>query len=165
MSGTTPPAIRFSWYRWSELDVDTLYATLRRRSEIFVVEQNCVFLDLDNYDQAAEHLIARDGDGQVRGCARLLPPGLKYIEPSIGRVAMDYSLRGSGFGRALMGAAIDGCEARFPGQPILIGAQQRLERFYADFGFATIAAPYLEDGIWHVDMRRAGSAFGNQTMI
>jgi ElaA protein len=155
MSGAELPAIGFRWYRWSELDVDTLYAALRLRSDIFVVEQNCVFLDLDNYDQASEHLIARDGDGQVRGCARLLPPGLKYIEPSIGRVVIDRSLRRGGFGRALMGAAIDGCDARFPDRAIVIGAQQRLERFYADFGFVAIAEPYLEDGIWHVDMRRA----------
>ncbi len=146
------PALQWHWQTWRELDVDRLYVLLRLRTQVFVVEQNCVFQDMDGYDAASEHLCGIAGDGRVLAYARLLPPGLKYPEASIGRVVVDPSQRRSGLGRALMAQALTGTAQRFPDAIVRLGAQQRLERFYNDFGFVAEGAPYLEDGIWHIDM-------------
>jgi ElaA protein len=140
-------------YRWNEWSNDQLYEALRLRSQIFVVEQNCVFPDMDGIDPACEHLCGTDPSGKLLAYARLLPPGLKFPEASIGRVVVDETARGTQLGRALMREAMAACRSRYPATPIVIGAQQRLERFYASLGFATCSAAYLEDGIWHVDMR------------
>lgn len=142
----------FSWHRFDELGGADLYALLKLRSEVFVVEQNCVFLDLDDHDQNSEHLLMRDGTGTLIGYARLLPPGEKYEECSIGRVVVPMSVRATGAGRRLMAEAIRGTRERYPATPILLWAQQRLERFYAGFGFVTVSEPELEDGILHVKM-------------
>jgi ElaA protein len=156
-----PPApaealVAWRWLRWQEFSPDLLYQMLRLRSAVFVVEQWCVFPDMDGCDPRCEHLLGCGADGRVLACARLLPPGLKYAEPSLGRIVTAPEARRSGLGRALMREALAGCRLRYPG-PIRIGAQQRLERFYAEFGFATVSAPYLEDDIWHVDMLQAAS--------
>lgn len=143
----------FSWQRFSELRNTDLYALLKLRSEVFVVEQNCVFLDLDDHDQNSEHLLMHNAGGALIGYSRLLPPGEKYPECSIGRVVVPLSVRSSGAGRRLMAESIRGSRERFPLSPILIWAQQRLEGFYASFGFVTVSEPELEDGILHVKMR------------
>ena len=140
------------WYRWGELSTDLLYRLLRLRSEVFVVEQACLFPDMDGLDPQCEHLCGTDAGGTVLAYARLLPPGLKYPEASLGRVVTAAPVRGNGTGRALMREALAGCRARHPGHAIRIGAQQRLERFYLEFGFVTVSEPYLEDGIQHIDM-------------
>ena len=142
----------YHWYRFEQLDAHTLYALLKLRSDIFVVEQNCVFSDMDGYDPASEHLVARNAAGQVVGYARLLPPGLKYEEASIGRVVMQADERGRQAGRRLMLAAIGGCRERFPNSPILLWAQQRLENFYSSLGFECCSEAEIEDGILHVKM-------------
>lgn len=155
MPPATPAPLRWRIHRWNEWSNDQLYEAMRLRSAIFVVEQNCVFPDMDGLDPRCEHLCGTDAQGRLLAYARLLHPGLKYPEASIGRVVVAESARGTQLGRALMHEALAACRARWPGQPILIGAQQRLERFYASLGFKPIGAPYLEDGIWHVDMRLA----------
>lgn len=144
----------FAWRRFEALSIPELYALLKLRSEVFVVEQNCVFLDLDDHDQNSEHLLMHDAAGALVGYARLLPPGEKYAECSIGRVVVPMAVRATGAGRRLMAEAVRGTRERYPATPILLWAQQRLERFYAGFGFATISEPELEDGIWHVRMVR-----------
>lgn len=143
----------FDWHRFEALSNTDLYALLKLRSEVFVVEQNCVFLDLDDHDQASEHLLMHDAKGQLIGYSRLLPPGEKYAEPSIGRVVVAPSVRNTGAGRRLMAESVRGARQRFPTQPNLIWAQHHLERFYGSFGFVTISEPELEDGILHVKMR------------
>ena len=140
------------WHRWGGLATDLLYQLLRLRSEVFVVEQACLFPDMDGLDPQCEHLCGTDASGTVVAYARLLPPGLKHPEAALGRVVTAAAVRRSGAGRELMRQALAGCRARHPGHAIRIGAQQRLERFYIEFGFVTVSDPYLEDGIPHLDM-------------
>jgi len=149
-------ALHWRLWRWNEWSNDLLYAAMRLRSEIFVVEQNCVFPDMDGLDPACAHLCGCDDDGRLLAYARLLAPGVKYEDASIGRVVTAIEARGRQLGRALMQEALRLTRERHPGAPIRLGAQQHLERFYGSFGFSTISAPYLEDGIWHVDMRLPG---------
>lgn len=153
MTANSDAPLRWHVHRWNDWSNDRLYAALRLRSEVFVVEQTCVFPDMDGLDPHCEHLCGITGDDRLLAYARLLPPGLKYPEASIGRVVVAPSARGMQLGRELMGEALAACRARYAGAPILIGAQQRLERFYSGFGFRAVSEPYLEDGIWHVDMR------------
>ncbi len=153
MAASTVPAPTWRVFRWNEWPNDLLYAALRLRSQIFVVEQNCVFLDMDGLDPECEHLCGLAADGALLAYARLLGPGLKCAEASIGRVVVAEAARGAQLGRALMRESLAACRQRHPGAAIRIGAQQRLERFYASLGFVTISESYLEDGIWHVDMR------------
>ncbi|MDE2149382.1 MAG: GNAT family N-acetyltransferase [Gammaproteobacteria bacterium] len=148
---SAPPALTFSTRIWTALDLDRLYALLRLRAEVFVVEQNCAFQDLDGYDRVADHLLGEDCAGHLFAYARLLPPGAKYVEASIGRLVTAPSLRGTGVGRQLLATALRECQRRWPA-PVRIGAQQRLQRFYETFGFTVDGPPYLEDGIRHVEM-------------
>ena len=143
----------FTWKLFDALTTRELYALLKLRSEVFVVEQNCVFLDLDDHDQNALHLLMHDVAGKLVGYSRLLPPGEKYAEPSIGRVVVSSTVRSTGAGRRLMAESVRGARERYPTLPNLIWAQAHLERFYSSFGFVTESEPELEDGILHVKMR------------
>lgn len=145
----------FTWHHFHTLANTQLYALLKLRSEVFVVEQNCVFLDLDDHDERSEHLLMHNAQGQLIGYSRLLPPGEKYAEPSIGRVVVSPTVRATGAGRRLMAESVRGARARYPTLPNLIWAQHHLERFYRSFGFVTESEPELEDGIPHVKMRLA----------
>lgn len=149
----TAAVIDWRLWRWNEWSNDLLYAAMRLRSEIFVVEQNCVFPDMDGLDPTCTHLCGTNADGELLAYARLLAPGVKYPEASIGRVITAAPARGLQLGRALMLEALRLTRERHHGVPIRIGAQQRLDRFYASLGFVPIDVPYLEDGIWHIDMR------------
>ncbi|HVZ26292.1 MAG TPA: GNAT family N-acetyltransferase [Sediminibacterium sp.] len=130
-----------------------LYAMLRLRSEVFVVEQNCVYPDLDNKDIACHHLFIWDHEVLVAG-ARLLPPGLSFPEISIGRVVSAPAERRKGWGKVLMRSAIKACGELFGEGPIRIGAQLYLQAFYEGFGFEVIGDTYLEDNIPHIGMIR-----------
>ncbi len=132
-----------------------LYSMLRLRSEVFVVEQNCIYQDLDNYDQDAHHVIATNPEHEVVCCARIIAPGIKYKGASIGRIVTSPSLRATGQGKNLLAQAVSACESLHGACDISISAQQHLERFYNDFGFVTQSDPYLEDDIPHVCMTRA----------
>ncbi|NQV70654.1 MAG: GNAT family N-acetyltransferase [Pseudohongiella sp.] len=137
--------------QFEELQAQPLYQILQLRAEAFVVEQECIYQDMDDYDQQAHHLTACSEDALL--CySRLLPPGLKYAGPSIGRVITRHSVRGEGFGKLLMQRSIDSCHERWPGQTIFISAQQQLELFYSSLGFSTQSEPYREDGIPHIQM-------------
>jgi ElaA protein len=145
--------MRWHWSRFAELSVDDLYDALQLRSRVFVLEQG-PYLDADGLDRSSWHLLGRDAQGVLVACLRVVDPGHKYDEPSIGRVVLAMALRGRGAGRALMAEGMAGCERLWPGQPIRISAQAHLERFYASLGFARVGEPYLEDGIPHLEMLR-----------
>ena len=145
--------ISWRWHEWRDLTPDVLYALLRLRSAIFVVEQNCVFPDMDGRDPQCEHLCGWRG-AELIGYLRLVPPGVRTPEVSIGRVVVARSARGLGLGREVMLQGLKRCAERHPGQPVKVSAQQHLEAFYASLGFARVGAPYDEDGIAHVDMIR-----------
>jgi ElaA protein len=147
--------LRWQWSRLPELAAAELYAALAARQQVFAVEQKCVFQDADGHDLNAWHLLAWDDDPATPALAaylRVLDPGSKYVEPSIGRVLTVPPHRGTGLGRALMAEGIARAGMAWPGRPIRIAAQQRLEAFYARLGFRTVSAPYDEDAILHVDM-------------
>ena len=137
--------------KFDELTPFELYQLLRLRSEVFVVEQNCVFLDMDNKDQECWHLLGWDGD-LLAASTRLVPPGLAYAEMSIGRVVSSPHSRGKGVGRELMIESIKAVHELFGRNDIRIGAQLYLEKFYQSLGFKTDGEVYLEDGIKHVEM-------------
>jgi len=138
---------------FNELSVHELYAIMRLRSEIFVVEQNCVFLDADDKDQFCHHLAAWHNNNLV-AYARLVPPGIAYPEMSIGRVITAKQYRGSGAGKQLLQNAIINCTLIFGKKTIKIGAQLYLKKFYESFGFQQIGEHYTEDGIEHLHMWR-----------
>jgi ElaA protein len=143
-------------YHWTlkpfdELSVRELYEILRLRSEVFVVEQNCVFLDMDRKDPYCFHLMGWAGD-QLAAYARIVPPGVSYGEPSIGRVVSSPHFRGKRAGRTLMEQAIEQVHTLYGPVPIRIGAQQYLEGFYGSLGFVQEGEMYLEDGIPHIIM-------------
>lgn len=136
---------------FSKLSPNELYAILRLRNEVFVVEQNCVYLDTDNKDQHCYHLSGWDGD-QLVAYARLLPPQLAWEEMSIGRVISSPAYRRTGAGKQLIAHAIEAAHSLYGKGPIRIGAQLYLKDFYAAFGFTPCSEEYLEDDIPHIEM-------------
>jgi ElaA protein len=137
--------------KFEELTPYQLYAILQLRNEVFVVEQNCVFQDADDKDQNAYHLMGFNNNKLV-AYTRLLPPGEIYEQASIGRVATSPSVRKLGAGRELMKQSINASYGLFGIQPIKIGAQLYLRKFYESLGFEQISDIYLEDGIEHIYM-------------
>lgn len=137
---------------FSDLTLEELYALLRLRAEVFVVEQNCVYQDLDNLDQDAHHLLGYEGE-TIIATARILKPGSHYPESAIGRVVTAQTHRNTGAGKAIFQAAINETKRLFPHQPIKIMAQSYLIKFYSAFGFVVVSEEFLEDGIPHVEMK------------
>jgi ElaA protein len=136
---------------FNELSPLEMYKILQLRSEVFVVEQNCVFLDMDNKDEECLHLMGFVND-DVAAYTRLVPPGYIYKEMSIGRVVTSPKYRSKGLGKELMQRSIAFCYEYFGNGPIKIGAQYYLLKFYTSLGFEVISDIYLEDGIEHVYM-------------
>ncbi len=149
-------AVPFSWHfaPLGSLSADQLHRILGLRAEVFVLEQNCAYVDPDAKDRVSHHLWAEDSQGQVAAVARVVPPGTSYAEPSIGRVATSSSVRGTGLGRELMRRALLEAERLYPGKELVISAQCYLEGFYADFAFVPEGEAYEEDGIPHIQMRK-----------
>jgi len=139
-------------YAFEDLAPTELYAVLAARVAVFVVEQDCPYQDLDGLDDVALHLVAWQKASTVAAYARILPPGTRFEQPSIGRVLTHADVRRTGLGRELMRRAIELTCARFPGQAVRVSAQCYLECFYRSLGFAVISPPYEEDGIPHVEM-------------
>ena len=137
--------------RFDELTPSQLYAILQLRSEVFVVEQNCVFQDADDKDQGSWHLMGYENTKLI-AYTRIVPAGVIYEVPSIGRVVTSPSVRGKGAGRLLMQESIKVLYELFGRQPIKIGAQFYLKKFYGSLGFKQISDIYLEDGIEHIYM-------------
>ena len=140
--------------RFAALGVDDLYDALALRSQVFVVEQNCVFLDADGADRASGHLLGRDDAGVLHAYLRVVDPGVKFAEPSIGRVITSGAARGTGLGHQLVAEGVARCTSAWPGLPVRIGAQARLESFYACHGFMREGDNYIEDAIPHCEMVR-----------
>lgn len=136
---------------FSELSPEELYQLLRLRSEVFVVEQNCPYLDMDNADQQALHLLGYTTEG-LAAYTRLFAPGIKSGMASIGRVVTAPFARGCGLGRQLMERSIAEVEAQWGEGPIWIGAQLYLQKFYESLGFIKKSDIYLEDNIPHIEM-------------
>ena len=143
--------MNWTWQRFAELGVDNLYDALALRCRVFILEQG-PYLDPDGFDRQSWHLLGRDEAGVLQAYLRVVDPGLKYDEPSIGRVITAPEVRGTGLGRRLFAEGVTRCESAWPGQGIRISAQARLERLYGGYGFLRVGADYLEDGIPHVEM-------------
>lgn len=141
---------------FQELTVNELYDLLKLRSEVFVVEQNCVFLDQDDKDQKCYHLLLYSAD-QLVGYSRLVPAGLSYQEMAIGRVVSSPAMRGKGVGKLVMELSIEYCHKLFEVGVIRIGAQTYALEFYGALGFVSDGEVYDEDGIEHIEMIRKGS--------
>lgn len=145
--------IGWSLKKFDDLTPLELYKIIKLRNEVFVVEQNCPYQDADNKDLWSYHLMGWDND-KLLAYTRLLPPGLSYTEPSIGRVVNSPSVRGSGIGRELMLKSIEQVNKIFGEGPIKIGAQLYLSKFYMSLGFQQTSDVYLEDNIEHIEMVR-----------
>jgi len=133
---------------FNELTTEELYQILRLRSEVFVVEQDCVYQDVDNKDQKALHIMGIK-DGEVVAYTRVFEPGDYFDNVSIGRVVVSQSQRKYGLGKQIMQASLAAINQRFPDKPTEISAQSYLLKFYTELGFNAFGEEYLEDGIPH----------------
>ncbi len=150
----TQPNYTVDARRLDELSAVELYALMKMRVDVFVVEQNCPYPELDGKDADALHLrLLQDGD--LLAAARIFAPADQDAPAKIGRVVVSPDHRGKRLGEAVMREAISVCEERYPQTPIYLSAQSHLSRFYGSFGFETTSEEYLEDGIPHVDMVKA----------
>jgi ElaA protein len=163
MIGQSPPeespSTEHSWTikTFHQLTTTELYAVLQARQDVFIVEQNCPYSDADGIDEQCWHLCCwyeNAGNKKLLAYLRIVPPGVKFREPSLGRIITTAAGRGQGLGRTLVQRGIEECQRLFPESSIRIAAQQYLERFYSTFGFVPASEPYLEDGIPHQDMVR-----------
>lgn len=150
--------IAWQWAPFDALDGAAVHAMLALRQQVFVLEQQCLYADIDGRDPRALHLLGRvdDGNGasQLAAYLRVLAPGDKRDEAVIGRVLTAPFARNLGIGRALMAEGVRRTAQAFPAARIHISAQQHLQAFYREFGFAPVSGSYLEDGIPHIDMLR-----------
>jgi len=148
--------MKLEWYPFDELRLPALYAMLRLRAEVFVVEQECVYADVDGLDPEAHHLLGWD-EQRLVACARVFPPRQGRVR--VGRILVAPACRGDGAGHRLVEEVLQYCRAHWPGVPVTLAAQAHLERFYGQHGFVAESEPYDEDGILHIDMVRCcGSA-------
>lgn len=143
-------AITLHEKQFRDLTVAELYALLQVRSAVFVVEQNCVYQDMDSDDQSSIHLWLTDDAGTILALCRVSPAGTHMEEVSIGRVIT--TVRGQGYGRRIMLAAIETARTRFSATRIDLEAQEYARGFYEQVGFRQSSAPFLLDGIPHIRM-------------
>ena len=152
--------IVWTWQRFEDLGVYGLYDALALRCRVFILEQGA-FQDPDGIDAQCWHLLGRDDAGTLQAYLRAPDPGVKYVEPSIGRIITSPEARGTGLGRLLVAQGVERTVAAWPqacvSQGIRISAQARLRRFYAEFGFVDTGPEYAEDGIPHQEMLRVGA--------
>ena len=151
----TPTTRDVTWRacHFDELSLRELQNIFTARQLVFTIEQACIYLDADGHDENALHIAAWSPEHRVPlAYARVIPPGIKYAEPSIGRVITTSAARGRGLGRELVRRAIAVSQEAFPGHGIRISAQSRLEAFYEEFGFVVQGAQYMEDDIPHTEM-------------
>ncbi len=143
--------MKFEFKSFDKLSTNELYDILRLRSEIFVVEQNCVYNDLDGLDKDAVHQFYKQ-EGEIVAYSRILKPGTRFSEYSIGRVVVKQTERGTGLGIKMMEEAKRYLVNELGATKIKISAQSYLQRFYENLGFEIITEMYLEDGIPHFGM-------------
>jgi ElaA protein len=146
---------KLTWkvYEFPDLSRELLYQILRVRQEVFILEQNCFYLDADGKDTQAIH-ICGFLDNKLAGYARILPPGYKFEEVAFGRVLITKDERGKGEGKVLTQKILDVVEDYFGGGAIRISAQSYLQRFYEGFGFKAVGEEYLDAGVQHIEMLR-----------
>jgi ElaA protein len=150
--------LQWKLVHYDRITADELYEALTLRQRVFVVEQRCAFLDADGLDPYSWHLFGRRPAGKhfreplLVAYLRIVPPGRRFEDPSIGRVVTAPQVRRKGFGRVLMQEGIRRTAMLFPGRAIKISAQQYLEGFYGSLGFTASGEPYEEDGIPHINM-------------
>jgi len=149
-----PITLHWTWSRLEDLGALGVYDMLALRARIFILEQG-PYLDADGLDRQSWHLLGRDDAGELRAYLRIVDPGLKFAEPSMGRVVLDKALRGSGLADQLMAEGVRCASAAWPGQGNRISAQAHLQRFYGRHGFAVVGEVYIEDTIPHIEMWRA----------
>ncbi|WP_202077638.1 GNAT family N-acetyltransferase [Caldalkalibacillus salinus] len=137
---------------FSELSKQELYDIITARINVFVVEQDCPYPELDGKDQDSYHLFYIEEKGAIAAYSRILPPGVAYDEASIGRVIVNKKYRGKGLAKDMLRQALDMIHYKLDAKRVKIQAQQYLQHFYASFGFKSVSDMYLEDGIPHVDM-------------
>lgn len=147
-----PDVLQWGWSRFDELGINALYDTLLLRNKVFVVEQNVVYQDIDGCDRSSWHVLGRDGQGNLQASLRVIDPGVRFVEVSIGRVVVTPTLRRRGWGRALMEQGLACCAWAWPGWPIRVSAQAELIKFYQSLGFEPVSDKYLEDDIPHIQM-------------
>lgn len=147
--------VRWECRRLADLTASSLHRIHVARQQVFVVEQRCVFQDADDVDERSQHLVAWSADERLLAYARIVDPGVKYAEASIGRVLTTEAARGRGLGRLLIRRAVEQVMRDFPEAGVRISAQQRLQGFYREVGFISVGEPYLEDDMPHVEMLRA----------
>ena len=148
--------VAWTWYRWDDLDRNTLYELLRARQDVFVVEQTCPYPDIDGKDAVAWHLIGREGvasGSPILASARVFAPGDYYDEAAIGRILTTEAGRGRGLGRAIMAECHRFVAERFD-SAIRLNGQAYLKEFYEALGYRVVKGPYDEDGIPHYEMLR-----------
>lgn len=145
--------INFNCYKFSELTVEQIYAVLRLRADVFVVEQHCVYLDPDGKDFFALHLLGMENDSLV-AYLRLFPPVDIENYVTFGRVVTARTTRNKGYGKKLIQELLTYCDANFPNISIKCSAQHYLQKFYEGFGFKAYGDVYQEDGIPHIAMQR-----------
>lgn len=143
-----------TWHcrHFSELTAAELYSILRLRTQVFILEQSCLYQDVDGKDVSCYHIFATDKNAQAVAYSRVLPAGVSYDEVSIGRVVTSPSVRGTGAGKALMEKTMKFISEKFGRVGVRISAQSYLIKFYSDFGFRTAGDEYLEDDIPHTQM-------------
>jgi ElaA protein len=146
--------VQWQWFRFAAMGVDNLYDALALRCRVFILEQGA-YLDPDGIDRVSWHLLGRDQQGMLHAYLRLVDPGVKYAEPSMGRVITSPEKRGTGLGRALVAQCMAQHDRVWPGQGNRISAQAHLAPLYAQFGYAAVGEIYLEDNIPHLEMLRA----------
>lgn len=147
--------MNWQWSLFEELSTKQLFEILKVRQTVFVVEQNCVYQDADDLDLVSWHLMGwiKDiAEPELVAYLRVVFPGKKYAEPSIGRVLTTSSVRGTGVGKQLLKEAMARIARLYPKTAVRISAQQHLEKYYSEVGFEVVSKPYLEDGIPHVEM-------------
>jgi ElaA protein len=145
---------QWTFRAFQKLSVDQLFEILQLRVDVFVVEQQCAYRELDEYDRhsGTRHLSGHDALGQLVAYARLLPPGLRYPEVNLGRFVVRADSRKQGIGHQLLQTALQKISGCWPQTPIRVSAQDYLQAFYAQYGFIRVSDMYLEDGIPHVEM-------------
>jgi ElaA protein len=147
------PTLTWRFCAFAELSVQELERIYTARQQVFLIEQNCVYLDADGRDSTSHHVAAWSGEHTLPlAYARLVAPGVVYAEPSMGRVITTAVARGQGLGRELVRRVLEHAQAVYPGQGLRISAQSQLEKLYGEFGFVIVGERYLEDNIPHTEM-------------
>jgi ElaA protein len=156
----TTSAIYWQLQPFAELGSLALHRIYAARQAVFIIEQNCVYQDADDFDPLSHHLCGweNENSSSLLAYLRILPPGSKYHEASLGRILTMTAKRGRGLGKSLMAQALKDAGHLYPGTANRISAQHYLEQFYQSFGFETVSDIYSEDGIPHVEMLRPAVA-------